>query len=122
MILGIGTDIIEVSRIRAGIERYPERFLNRLFTSQEQTYCLTHRDATPHFAGRFAAKEAIVKALGTGFSQGLSWLDFEIHPDNQGKPCVQYSEKVKHLFGSPKIMISISHCREYATAFAVWHS
>lgn len=120
MILGIGNDIIEVARIKASIERYQTRFLDRLFTPREQGYCLNRKDPALHFAGRFAAKEAIVKALGTGFSQGLTWLDIEIYNDEKGKPCVTYSPKLAHLFHHPLLHLSISHCQHYATAFAIW--
>lgn len=113
MILGIGNDIIEIARIKALIDRYGERFLDRIFTKKEQEYCLRHQQRERHFAGRFAAKEAISKALGTGFRNGLSWLDLEICNDENGKPYVNY--KVEGI----KIEISISHCREYATAIAV---
>ncbi len=100
MILGIGNDIIGIDRIRAVLIRYPERFLNRIFTLDEQKYCLKYRDPAPRLAGRFAAKEAIVKALGTGFSQGLSWLDIEIHNDLTGKPVVSFSNFAKEIFGT----------------------
>ncbi|MBA3722162.1 MAG: holo-ACP synthase [Parachlamydiaceae bacterium] len=120
MIEGIGNDIIEIARIKANIERYRERFLNRIFTPREQHYCNKKKESAIHFAGRFAAKEAVVKALGTGFSQGITWLDVEIFNDDNGKPIVSVSSKLSELFDSPKLLISISHCREYATAFAIW--
>lgn len=120
MILGIGNDIVEVARIKAVFSRYPRRFLDRIFTSYEQDYCLKRKEPALHLAGRFAAKEAIVKALGTGFSQGLSWLDIEIRNDLQGKPAVFFSLFAKELFGDLKLHISISHCHQYATAFAIW--
>lgn len=117
MILGIGNDIIEIARIQTAIDRYQGRFLDRVFTSQEQAYCQSKKEAARHFAGRFAAKEAVVKALGTGFSQGLTWLDVEILNDEAGKPHVYLSFPLKQ---GASIMISISHCKEYATAVAVW--
>jgi holo-[acyl-carrier protein] synthase len=120
MILGIGNDIIEIERIKENIQRYQQRFLDRVFTSHEQGYCQKRKVPALHFAGRFAAKEAIVKALGTGFSNGLTWLDIEINNDALGKPFVQLSPKAEKLFDSPTLLISISHCREYATAFAIW--
>ena len=98
MILGIGNDIIEVVRIKTAIERYQQKFLNRLFTPTEQAYCLSRKDSSLHFAGRFAAKEAVSKALGTGFSQGLTWLDIEIYNDPSGKPSVRLSAKANDLF------------------------
>lgn len=119
MIHGIGTDIIEVKRIEESIERFGQRFLDRIFTLDEQAYCLHHRDSSRHFAGRFAAKEAIVKALGTGFRDGIGWLDIEIINDAHGKPVTHLSDKLKELFDSPIIHLSISHGRDYATAFAI---
>lgn len=119
MIYGIGTDIIEVKRIEQAIERFGQRFLDRLFCEEEQLYCNRHRDKARHFAGRFACKEAIVKALGTGFRDGINWLDIIISNDRHGKPIVNLSDKLQHTFNSPHLHISISHCREYATAFAV---
>lgn len=119
MIHGIGTDIIEVKRIEESIERFGQRFLDRIFSYDEQAYCLHHRDAYRHFAGRFAAKEAIVKALGTGFRNGIGWLDIEIINDAQGKPIAQLSTRLKEQFDSPRIHLSISHGRDYATAFAI---
>jgi len=119
MIKGIGNDIIEISRIQGVITRQGQRFLDRVFTAKEQQYCLQHKEPARNFAGRFAAKEAIVKALGTGFKDGLSWLDFEILNDDKGKPVVYLSTGALELFQNPVIMISISHCKEYATAVAI---
>jgi holo-[acyl-carrier protein] synthase len=93
--------------------------LDRIFNLDEQAYCLHHRDASRHFAGRFAAKEAIVKALGTGFRDGIGWLDIEILNNHQGKPVVKLSARLKEQFNSPNIHLSISHGRDYATAFAI---
>lgn len=120
MILGIGNDIIEIERIKGVIDRYPKRFLDRVFSSKEQEYCLKRKEPALHFAGRFAAKEAIVKALGTGFSKGLNWLDIEILPNEKGKPEVFLSPSASKFLGEPALMVSISHCRLYATAFAIW--
>lgn len=120
MILGIGNDIVEVARIKNILARHPQRFLNRVFTSLEQAYCLKKKDPTQHLAARFAAKEAIVKALGTGFSQGLSWLDIEILNDHMGKPIASFSPFANELFGNISLHLSMSHCHEYATAVAIW--
>jgi holo-[acyl-carrier protein] synthase len=119
MIHGIGTDIIEVRRIEESIERFGQRFLDRIFSYDEQAYCLHHRDSSRHFAGRFAAKEAIVKSLGTGFRNGIGWLDIEIVNNAEGKPVARLSAQLQEQFDSPKIHLSISHGRDYATAFAV---
>lgn len=122
MILGVGNDIVEVARIRAILTRYPERFLQRVYTTYEQEIALKRKDPALHLSGRFAAKEAIVKALGTGFSQGLTWVDIEIRNDERGKPFAYLSQYAKELFGDLALHISISHCHEYATAVAIWTS
>lgn len=120
MILGIGNDIVEIARIQSALNRYQERFLNRLFTASEQSYCLKRKNPSIHFAGRFAAKEAIVKAFGIGFTEGIQWLDIEIAPDVKGKPCALLSAALAEKFDQPVIHLSISHCRDYATAIAIW--
>lgn len=122
MIKGLGTDIIEIERIRKSIERYSKHFLDRLFLPSEQLYCFKRKDPIPGFAARFAGKEAIVKALGIGFSEGINWLDFEILNEHSGKPVVKYSEKIELTFNSPRIHISLSHCKAFATACAIWTS
>lgn len=119
MIHGIGTDIIEVKRIERAISRHGKRFLDRLFSPNEQAYCLRHCDAARHFAGRFAAKEAIAKALNTGFREELGWHDIEILNDAQGKPTIIPSPRLKANLGHLELLVSISHCHEYATAFAI---
>lgn len=119
MIKGLGTDIIEIGRIDKAISRYGPKFLNRLFTLKEQEYCLKHKMSSRHFAGRFAAKEAIVKALGKGISKDINWLDIEILNDPHGKPCVTFSNTFTSKFSTTEVQISISHCKEYATAVAI---
>jgi holo-[acyl-carrier protein] synthase len=120
MIHGLGTDIIEIDRMRSSIERHGLHFLNRLFSQKEQDYCYRFQDPSPHFAGRFSAKEAIAKALGTGFGAQLSWHDIEIINDDLGKPIVYLSETLKVKYKNPKILLSISHCTSHATATAIW--
>lgn len=120
MIQGIGNDIIEIKRIEGSIERYGQRFLDRVFTPQEQDYCLRHRESHRHFAGRFAAKEAVVKALGTGLREGISWVDVEILNDEMGKPTVRLSLHLQTKFNHPNIMVSISHCKDFASAVAIY--
>ncbi len=119
-VLGLGNDIVEISRVRQGIERHGQHFLNRLFTHREQDYCYKFKDPVPHFAGRFAAKEAISKALGTGFGAQLSWHDIEILNDDHGKPEIVLSESVKKNFNNPHLHVSISHSTDNATAVAIW--
>ncbi|MCX6988574.1 MAG: holo-ACP synthase [Chlamydiae bacterium] len=120
IILGIGNDIIELERIRQSFDRHGYRFLTKLFSEQEQDYCLKHKDPIPHLAGRFAAKEAIVKALGTGFGEHASWQDLEIINDTLGKPQVHVSKTLESKLESSTILISISHCQLYVTAMAIW--
>ncbi len=119
MILGLGNDIIEISRMRSSIERHGVHFLNRLFSQKEQDYCYRFQDPSPHFAGRFAAKEAIAKALGTGFGAHLAWHDIEIINDEFGKPVVHLSETIHKRHNNLRILLSISHCNEYAVATAI---
>lgn len=124
MIFGVGTDIIEIKRIEQAIARFDNRFLDRIYTIDEQEYCLRHRDSARHFSGRFAAKEAVIKALGTGFRNGISWVDIEIKNNGDGKPEVTLSYALMEMVSmdamTQRISLSISHCRDYATAFAVW--
>lgn len=120
-ILGIGNDIIEVKRIEKCIEKYQQKFLDRIFTLAEQAYCLKYREAARNFAGRFAAKEAVVKALGTGFGSHASWLDIEVIKQKSGKPTILLSERLlNNLPENTQILISISHSHDYATAVALW--
>lgn len=119
-IKGIGNDIIEIKRMAQSIERHGQHFLNRLFTQREQDYCYKHKDPVPHFAGRFAAKEAIVKALGTGFGAHVGWHDIEVLNDEHGKPVVHLKPALEAQYGAGALLVSISHSADYATAFALW--
>lgn len=123
MILGVGTDIIEIKRIQSAVQRHNKKFLNLIFTSAEQSYCYARKDPFPSLAARFAAKEAVAKALGTGFVN-ISWLDIEISNNSDGRPYVIFSEKLIRLFNldiSTQLSLSMSHSRDYATAVAVLH-
>ena len=119
-ILGLGTDIIDIERIRDIISKHKDHFISRIFTLQEQAYSVKHKDPTPHFAARFSAKEAIVKALGTGFSEGITWQDIEIINDASGKPIVHFSTKLQRKTKGTCMLLSMSHCKLYATATALW--
>jgi holo-[acyl-carrier protein] synthase len=119
-ILGIGNDIIEIERIRKSIDTHGLRLISKLFTTKEQDYCLRYKDPVPHFAGRFSAKEAVVKALGTGFGEHASWLDIEILNDKNGKPCVYFSNALEKRIKGTSVLVSISHCQLYVTACAIW--
>ncbi|TET35169.1 MAG: holo-ACP synthase [Planctomycetota bacterium] len=122
MIYGIGTDIIEVARIRSMLERHGERARNRLLTEAEQAESEKFSDPAPHIAGRFAAKEAVLKALGTGLIGAMTWHDIEIQTDPHGRPTVTLSGEVAaeaEKRNIARIHLSISHTAEYATAQAV---
>ena len=121
-IIGIGTDIIECLRIARMIERHGELFINRVFTPHEITYCRERKQATQHYAGRWAAKEAVLKAVGTGWRKGISWRDIEVQNLTGGKPIITLrggARKVSAELGIDEMQISISHCRSHAVAFAV---
>lgn len=120
MIQGLGNDIIEIERIREALKEHGQPFLDRLFTKKEQAYCSAQKDPTPRFAGRFAAKEAIVKALGCGFGSEAAWHDIEILANADGKPEVTLSGELQKKFNSPTILVTISHCKDYASAVAIW--
>lgn len=120
-VVQIGTDIVECYRIAQMIERHEERFLRRVFTQREICYCSSRKSATQHYAGRWAAKESILKVLGTGWSHGIEWTDIEIQVTAEGKPFVQLSgqaAKIAEMLGIREVLITISHCRSYAVAFA----
>lgn len=119
-IKGIGNDIIEIERIRKSFDLHGYRFITRLFSIQEQDYCLKYKDPIPHFAARFSAKESIVKALGTGFGKYASWLDMAIINDSLGKPHVVFSDHLNETLNHPQVLISISHCELYVSTVAIW--
>lgn len=116
---GVGNDIIEIDRIRDSLSKYGDKILNRLLTPREKQYCQSMRDPAVRFAGRFAAKEAIAKALGCGFGKQLQWHDVEIINNALGQPEVRLTPAASARLGSPKILLSISHCRKFATAVAI---
>jgi holo-[acyl-carrier protein] synthase len=121
-IVGIGTDIVECLRIGRMVEQHGELFLTWVYTAREIRYCQARKNATQHFAGRWAAKEAILKCLGTGWSKGISWTDMEIRNDPGGSPKLHLCGAAKDRAQSLKIadiLITISHCRAYATACAI---
>lgn len=121
-IVGIGTDITECLRIARMIERHGELFLDRVYTPEELQYCQNRKQSTQHFTGRWAAKEAVLKALGTGWRRGISWHDVEVINEPSGKPVILLSggaEEAALHQGIVTMHISISHCRSHATAFAV---
>lgn len=123
MIKGIGIDIIEIDRIAAAIQRRKRAFIEKLFTQREQLACQSGSEEylAIRYAGRFAAKEAVSKALGTGF-RGFGWHDIEILNDELGKPLVLLSQKLQERFDNPQLLISISHSKQTACAFCLWQA
>ncbi len=122
MILGTGIDIIEVARIRASYEKFGARFLNRILLPSEIAYCLTHKSPAPFLAARFAAKEAISKAFGTGIGAKLGWRDIEIGRRDSGEPFVILHGAGQTLLierGASSVLVSLSHTDNYATATAI---
>jgi holo-[acyl-carrier protein] synthase len=122
MILGVGIDIIEVARIAASLEKFGHRFGQRILSPDEIAYCLSHQSPAPFVAARFAAKEAISKAFGTGIGGQLGWQDMEIAHKESGEPYVILHGKGKKLFGTRRaknLFVSISHTQQYAAVVAV---
>lgn len=120
-VIGIGTDIVECLRVAKMIEKHEDVFIQRVYTPGEIDYCGTRKASTQHYAGRWAAKEAILKAMGTGWSNGIQWTDIEVVNQMGGKPFVRLGGQAKVICegkGIEQILISISHCRNFATAFA----
>src|SRR3954471_15714254 len=121
-IIGIGSDIVECPRIGRMIDQHGELFLRRVYTEREIRYCQARKHAIEHFAGRWAAKEAILKAIGTGWARGICWTDLEVRNDAGGKPLVLVRGGAKDVAvrrGIGDVLVSISHCRTYATAYAM---
>lgn len=125
MILGVGIDLIEVERIQASYKRFGERFLNRILHPAEIAYCLTHKEPAPFLAARFAAKEAISKAFGTGIGAQLGWLDMEVGRRESGEPFVVLHGNGLKLLEERRaraVLLSLSHTESHATAVAILES
>lgn len=121
-VVGIGTDIIECERIAAMEQKHGEEFLHRVFTEREIAYCGDRKMSELHYAGRWAAKEAILKVLGTGWAKGIQWTDVEVINLTSGAPTVVLSNRALEIaneLGIRQVQVSISHCKAYATAFAI---
>jgi holo-[acyl-carrier protein] synthase len=122
-IVAHGVDLVHCPRIARIWDDHGDRFLNRVFTAAERDYCLEYeRIALPRLCGRFAAKEAVMKVLGTGWRGGVEWTDIETLPDPLGKPLVNLHRKTAQLadsLGVEQILISISHAEDYAIASAL---
>ena len=122
MILGTGVDITEVARVREAIERFGDRFLRRVFTPAEVEYCATKRNNVERLAARFAAKEAALKALGTGLRHGISWQNVEVRRQPGSRPTLAFSGVAAEFadrLGVKHIALSLSHTAEQAIAMVI---
>jgi len=122
MIVGSGIDLAEIGRIQQSIDRYGSRFLNRIYTAGEQAYCLRRRKSAESFAARFAAKEAGAKALGTGISRGVNWLEIEVVREQGGRPKLQFHGRAAQIaahLGVAHAALSITHTADLAMASVV---
>jgi holo-[acyl-carrier protein] synthase len=122
MVIGIGTDLIEIARIEQSVARFGDRFLERVYTAGEIAYCKRKRSAAESFAARFAAKEAAAKALGTGISHGISWLEIEVTRELSGKPSLALSGRAAERaarIGVISITLSLTHSRHTALAVVI---
>lgn len=120
-VIAVGTDIIECQRIARMLDNHGEVFLKRVFTATEIEYCYGRKMAYQHYAARWAAKEAVLKTLGTGWAKGISWTDVELVNLQGGKPVIRLYNRASEVAkesGIHEVMISVSHTREYAVAFA----
>ena len=125
MIVGIGTDLAEVSRIRESIVRFGDRFLNRIYTEGERAYAQSKANAHERFAARFAAKEAAMKAIGTGWNLGVTWKDFEVVNERSGRPKLLLhgvAQKIAKKIRADRVSISLTHTKEMAFAIVILES
>ncbi len=122
MIVGIGTDIVEVERVAKMIADHGDHFLERVFTPGEIAHCSGRRESAPHYAGRWAAKEAVMKVLGTGFTNEVGWTDIEVMTRPSGQPVIALhgtTRDVAERLGIINVLVSLSHTKHYATATAI---
>lgn len=117
-----GIDMVDCTRLRAMVDQHGQKFLDRIFTPAEQDYCRDRKRAIEHLAGRFAAKEAVLKVLGTGWRDGITWTDIEIRNSPSGQPSVRLTGRCRAIadeLGLTTILISISHIGTHAIASAI---
>ena len=120
---GIGIDIIEIERIKQSVDKFGDRFLNKIFTKTELDYSLSKANKYQHLAARFAAKEAISKAFETGWTDGFNWKDINIYNEKNGRPKVELSGRLLERLGqNRKLKITMSHSDHYVTCFAIIYS
>jgi holo-[acyl-carrier protein] synthase len=125
MIVGSGIDLVEITRIRQSMERFGSRFLERVFTASEQAYCLRKRNAAESLAARFAAKEAAAKALGTGISRGVNWLEIEVIREPGGRPSIRFrgrAAEIAEQMGVAQVALSLTHTASLAMASVILES
>jgi holo-[acyl-carrier protein] synthase len=125
MIVGLGIDIAEIDRIEASIARHGRRFLERIFTPGEIAYCERHRNKAERYAGRFAVKEAAMKALGTGWGNGVRWLDIEVTREPGGKPLLKLHGRAKDIaseLGAKNLSLTITHSGNTALAQVIFEN
>jgi holo-[acyl-carrier protein] synthase len=125
MIIGMGVDIAEVERVRAAIERRGEAFLQRVYAAREREYCERFKNKYERYAGRFAAKEAAMKALGTGWRRGVKWTDFEVVRELNGRPGIALHGEAKRIaekMGVRHIALSITHTESEALAQVIFEN
>lgn len=121
-ISGLGNDLVRIGRFRAFLQDGKAALLERLFTEEERQYCLSKKDPAPHLAARFAAKEAFLKALGTGLRHGIGWHDMAVVREASGKPGLILRGEAARRFdgdGHARLMLSLSHDGDYAMATVV---
>ena len=118
-IYGIGIDLVEVVRIKKAVKRLGKRFLTNVYTERELRFCLPRKNRYLSLAARFAAKEAFLKALGTGYSKGITWQEVEVLDNEHSRPTFNIEGKAKKLLGKRRVHLSISHIKDYATAVVV---
>jgi holo-[acyl-carrier protein] synthase len=119
---GIGVDLALIPRLRQVVQRWDERFLRRVFTDEEIAYCRRRRDPIPHLAARFAAKEATLKALGTGMRMGVSWREMEVRRERGQAPTMVLSGRCRAIAqakGAHRVLLSLTHDGDYALAHAM---
>lgn len=119
MDFSLGADLIEVQRIKRALTRWGDRFLNRVYTPGEIQYCTRKKFPEISLAARFAAKEAAMKALGTGLSGGINWKDFEVIRGPRGRPEIRLSQNIKKRLKNGRVLITLTHTREHALAAAL---
>ena len=125
MIIGTGTDLTEVARVAQVLARFGDRFKRRVFTPREISYCESKINANERFAARFAAKEAAMKAIGTGLRHGVSWQDVEVGREPGGRPTIHFTGKAAEFaakLGGRRVHLSLTHTAEHAFAVVILES